>query len=102
MLDSVEHLRNSDQLRQLFSHYAKQGAANPEAWHPRLAQLDCDGRIDLVKLDGELIAFDFVVPNPGQTPCKYRLTRAGLKAIREIENSPDDEPGTLDIGNQAA
>jgi hypothetical protein len=102
MLDNLERLRNDPQLMQLFSHYAKLGAANPEAWHARLAQLNCDGRVDLVKLHGELIAFDFVEPNPGQTPCKYRLTRAGLKAIREIENSLDDEPGAVEVVNQAA
>ncbi len=102
MLDSLERLRNDPQLLLLFSHYAKLGETNPEAWHTRLAHLDCDGRVDLVKLHGELIAFDLVEPNPGQTPCKYRLTRAGLKAIREIANSPDDEPGPLHVGNQAA
>jgi hypothetical protein len=95
MFDNLERLRNSDQLRQLFGHYAKLGETNPEAWHPRLTQLDCDGRVDLVKLHGELIAFNWIESNTGQTPCKYRLTRAGQKAMQEIDSD------TSEIENQA-
>jgi hypothetical protein len=102
MLDNQERLRNDPQLMQLFSHYAKLGETNPEAWHTRLTQLDCeldcDELVDLVKLhgDGELIAFNWIEPNTGETPCNYRLTRAGQKAIREIDSD------TSEVENQAA
>ncbi len=96
MLDNQERLRNDPQLMQLFSHYAKLGETNPEAWHTRLTQLDCDGRVDLVKLHGELIAFNWIEPNTGQTPCNYRLTRAGRKTMQEIDSD------TSEVENQAA
>jgi hypothetical protein len=102
MLDNLERLRNSPQLLQLFSHYATLGEANPEAWRPRLMQMESDGKVDLVKLHGELIAFDFVEQNTGQMPCSYRLTRAGLKAVREIQVTADDAAGTVEVGKQAA
>lgn len=102
MLDNLERLRNNPQLLQLFGHYARLGEANPEAWHPRLMVMESDGRVDLVKLHGELIAFDYIDQNTGHTPCSYRLTRAGLKALREIENSADEEPGTVEVVTQAA
>jgi hypothetical protein len=92
--------RNNPQLLQLFSHYARLGETNPEAWHPRLMAMESDDRVDLVKLHGELMAFDYVEQNTGQMPCSYRLTRAGLKALQQI--SADDEPGTVEFVNQAA
>jgi hypothetical protein len=99
MLDNLERLRNNPQLLHLLGHYARLGATNPEAWRPRLAQMESDGRVDLVKLHGELIAFDYVEQNSGQMPCSYRFTRAGVKAFEQI--SADDEPGRA-IVDQAA
>jgi hypothetical protein len=102
MLDNLERLRNNPQLLQLFSHYEMLGKTNPEAWCPRLMQMESDGKVDLVKLHGELIAFDFIEQNTGQMPCSYRLTRAGLKAIREIQVVADDAVDTVGVGKQAA
>ena len=102
MLENLDRLRNNPQLLQLFNYCARPGKANLEAWHARSAHLQCDGKIDLVKLHGELIAFDFIEQNTGQLPCRYRLNRGGLKAIREIESSSDDEPRTAEVMNQAA
>jgi hypothetical protein len=65
-------------------------------WRSREMQMESDGKVDLVKLHGELIAFDFIEPNTGQMPCWYRLTRAGLKAVREIA------AGTGEVVNHAA
>lgn len=102
MLDNLERLRNNPQLLQLFSHYARLGEANPEAWHARLAQMEYDGKVDLVKLHGELIAFDFIEQNTGQLPCRYRLTRGGLKVFQEIENLTESEACSTEVTNQAA
>ncbi len=101
MLDNLDRLRNDAHLLRLLGHYARLGEANPEVWHPRLKVMESEEQIDLVKLHGELIAFDYVDQNTGHTPCSYRLTRAGLKALREIENTADDEAGLV-IVNQAA
>jgi hypothetical protein len=78
---------------QFLTHYAKLGETNPEAWHPLLMVMDSDGRVDLVKLHGELMAFAYVEQNSGQMPCSYRLTRAGVKALQQI--SENDEPGMV-------
>ena len=102
MLENLERLRNNPQLLELFSHYALLGETNPEAWHSRLTQLEGDERADLVKLHGQLIAFDWIEQNTGQMPCSYRLTRAGQKAIREIAKLTDDESGTVEDLNRAA
>ena len=97
MLDNMERLRNTPQLLDLFNHYAKLGETNPEVWHPRLTQIENDERADLVKLHGQLIAFDWIEQNTGQMPCSYRLTRAGLKAIREIAKLTCDETGAIGV-----
>ena len=102
MLDSMERLRNNPELLELFNHYANLGETNPEAWQLRLMQIENDGRADLVKLHGQLIAFDWIEQNTGQMPCSYRLTRAGLKALREIAKLTNDESGTVEIENRAA
>ena len=96
MLDGPERLRSSPQLLQLFTHYARLCEENPEAWQVRLTQMEGDGRVDLVKLHGELIAFDFVELDSGQMPCRYRLTRAGLKLFQQIKEE------TTEVVNQAA
>ena len=44
-------------------------------------------------LHGELIAFGWVEQNTGQVPSCYRITLAGLRAIRQAkaqENEDDD------------
>lgn len=102
MLDSLERLRTDPQLLHLFSLYADLCESNPEMWHPRLTQLEDDERADLVKLHGELIAFDLIEQNTGQMPCRYRLTRAGIKTFREIENLTEDHTSTTEVLKQAA
>ena len=44
MFDSLERLQSNSQLLQLFSHYARLGAASPEAWHLRLSEMESSGR----------------------------------------------------------
>ncbi len=90
MFDFLERLQNSPKLLQLFNHYATLGKTDPQAWHPRLMVMEGDESVDMAKLHGELIAYDFVDQNTGNLPCCYRLTRAGQKALRQIELTQEE------------
>jgi hypothetical protein len=93
MLDDVDHLRNNPHLVQLLSHYARLGAENRETWQGRLMKMEVVEPPELVKLHGELIAFAWVEQNTGQVPICYRITLAGLRAMRQaqVEENDDDE-----------
>ena len=53
---------------------------------------------ELVKLHGELIAFNWIEQNTGQVPISYRITQAGQKALRlALESDSDEaEPRTIE------
>ncbi len=100
MFDELDRLRESDALYQLLTHYAEAGAADREAWQDRLMELDGTPAAELVKLHGELIAYDWVIQNTGNTPvlkagvvsCCYRITTTGLRALKRARaDQPDDE-----------
>jgi hypothetical protein len=75
MLDDIQRLQNNPPLLQLLSHYALQGK---ESWTNRLMHLEGVESSELVKLHGELIAFNWADQNTGQVPCCYRVTSSGL------------------------
>jgi hypothetical protein len=82
MFDELERLGENEDLFALLAHYARVGTADREAWQGRLALLNGAGAEDLVRLHGELIAYDWVEQNTGEVPVCYRLTPAGLRAFR--------------------
>jgi hypothetical protein len=89
MFDELERLGKDEWLFALLAHYAKAGAADREAWRARLGQLDGVRAEELVKLHGELIAYDWVEQNTGEVPACYRVTPAGLRAFRHgMESRP--------------
>jgi hypothetical protein len=93
MLDDLDCLRHNPHLLQLLSHYAQPGEVNRETWQYRLTEMAEVEPRDLVKLHGELIAFQWVEQNTGQVPTSYRITLAGLRAMRVVqakEISDDD------------
>ena len=103
MFDDLEILRENPQLLWLFSHYAKLAEPHRETWHGRLMEMEGVGATELAQLHGELIAFDWIEQNTGQTPCCYRLTFAGLRAYRELQMSLNEGASDLEsAGNQAA
>ena len=87
MFDDFQRLRNNPNLLQLLSHYATLGK---ETWQPRLMQLDGVAASEMVKLHGELIAFDWADQNTGNVPCCYRVTLNGLRAIKQVNGSETD------------
>jgi hypothetical protein len=82
MFDELERLGESENLFALLTHYARAGAADREAWQGRLGQLNGARAEDVVRLHGELIAYDWAEQNTGEVPVCYRLTPAGLRAFR--------------------
>jgi hypothetical protein len=93
MLDDVDRLRHNAHLLQLLAHYAHLGEIDRETWQNRLMEMADVERPGLVKLHGELIAFGWVEQNTGQVPTCYRITPAGLRAMRKVhvqENEDDD------------
>ncbi len=60
-------------------------------WQGRLMVMEGVERPQLVKLHGMLIAFTWVEQNTGEIPCCYRITSAGLRAMRRVKADGDEE-----------
>jgi hypothetical protein len=99
MFDEIERLGEDEPLFRLLSHYAR--AADRAAWQDRLMGLDALRADDLVRLHGELLAYDWLEQNTGFTPVLragavpscYRATAAGLRALRQAQaRRPDCAP----------
>ena len=85
MSDELHSLTVSDALLQLLAHYVERAIPDRQAWHDRLMRLDrCEPR-DLSRLHGKLIAFGWLELNMGVLPACYRATRAGVKALDEVQ-----------------
>jgi hypothetical protein len=94
MFDELDRLREATELRTLLAHYAERGKADREAWQDRLNALDGVQPRELVRLHGELLAFGWIEQNTGVTPMPmpkggaapacYRVTSAGLRALRQV------------------
>lgn len=103
MFDDLQCLRDNSQLLELFSYYANLGEASAETWQGRRMQMDGVGAAELSKLHGELIAFDWIEQNTGLTPCCYRITQAGLRALRQMQSPEDlEEAPVMEALDQAA
>jgi hypothetical protein len=91
MLPEFDHLRSNPHLLELLSHYAQLGAEDREAWQPRLMQMEGVPPPELVKLHGELLAWGRLDQNTGHVPACYRITLAGLRAIRQAETQVNED-----------
>jgi hypothetical protein len=99
MLDDLQQLRESQELRQLLAHYAQGGALDREAWQDRLMELPGVPPRDLVRLHGQLIGYSWIEQNtgctpvlkPGMVPGCYRITPAGQRALRHVGRKQDEE-----------
>ncbi len=96
MLDDLDHLRNSPHLVKLLSQYAHLGAENRQIWQGRLMVMEGIEPPQLVKLHGQLIAFTWVEQNTGEIPCCYRITAAGLRAMRRVQAEDDSAEAEAD------
>jgi hypothetical protein len=98
MFDEHQRLRDTPELFTLLSHYADLAAPDRQAWHDRRMQLDgCESK-QLTRLHGELMAYGWLeqntgvvaVPQKGQAPGCYRVTRAGVKALEQVRSEDSD------------
>ncbi|HZT79936.1 MAG TPA: hypothetical protein VFA26_06940 [Gemmataceae bacterium] len=90
MFDEVERLRAEPRLLGLLQHYAEPAATDRETWLRRLARLDGATAEELVRLHGELLAYEWVELNVGETPAGYRVTPAGLRALKRAPLAQDE------------
>jgi hypothetical protein len=104
MFDDLERLRTNTALHELLVHYAILAENAPDTWQDRLMSLDGVDTRELARLHGELIACDWIEQNTGQcgtvkpgiVPGCYRVTAAGLRAIRKVRpGEPQEEPEEL-------
>lgn len=90
MLDDWDQLRKSPQLYRLLAHYADASGGDRSIWRDRLQAMEGVKARELVSLHGELLAQDWIEQNTGvievliqgAVPRCYRLTGAGLRALR--------------------
>jgi hypothetical protein len=101
--DDLRRLRETEALARLLAHYADLGAADREVWQDRAMRLDGVEPRQLVLLHGELIAYGWVEQNTGSTAVLkegivaacYRVTAAGVRALRQARDGNPDEDGRL-------
>jgi hypothetical protein len=92
MFDDSQRLRDNPQLLFLLSHYAQLGNEDRATWRDRLMQIEGVEPKQLSALHGELIAFDWIEQNTGQTISRpdgtlsacYRITLNGLREYRRF------------------
>jgi hypothetical protein len=109
--DGWPRLREGEALALLLAHYADLGAVDREAWLDRRMGLEGAEPRELVRLHGQLIACGWVEQNTGATPLLkpgvvaacYRVTAAGLRALRQARDGDPEEDGQLaEAGPDAA
>jgi hypothetical protein len=104
MLDEIAHLRTNPPLLQLLTHYARGAEPNRDAWHNRLMSIDGVERSEITQLHGELLAYDWIELNGGQSDhllpgACYRITMDGLRAYRMV-NGTDAEVQVPAVGEE--
>ena len=109
--DGWPRLRESEALGRLLTHYAELGAADREAWQDRRMDLEGVEPRELVRLHGQLLARGWLEQNTGATPmlrpgavaARYRVTAAGLRALRQArDGDPGEDEGLADAGAERA
>ena len=109
--DGWPRLRESEALGRLLTHYADLGAADREARQDRRMALEGVESRELVRLHGQLIACGWLEQNTGATPVLrpgivaacYRVTAAGLRALRQArDGDPGEDDGPTEAGAEGA
>ena len=96
MVDEMERLRSVKGLCELLRQYAVLAAADRQAWQDRIAEMPGALPRELVQLHGELLAYGWLEQNTGLTPVLragfapscYRVTPAGLRALKNLQAEP--------------
>jgi hypothetical protein len=92
MFEELDELQNDGSLVRLLAHYAQVGLKDREAWQDRVMEMQGLEARELTRLHGLLLAHGWVEQNTGMTPvlkreaaaCSYRITGAGLRAMRGL------------------
>ncbi len=93
MFNELVLLRDNPSLFAVLSHYAALAGPDRQAWQDRRMQQEgCEGR-EMTRIHGELIAYGWVEQNTGMTPVLrkgeapacYRVTSAGLRALKQVK-----------------
>jgi hypothetical protein len=92
MFDDLDRLRQRPELTRLLSHYAQLASVDREAWQDRCMTFEDVDTKGLTRLHGELIAFDWIEQNTGQTSTSdgsavskcYRITGSGVRALARV------------------
>ena len=109
--DGWPRLREGEALARLLTHHADLGSADQEAWQDRRMDLERAEPRELVRLHGQLIACGWVEQNTGATPLLkpgvvaacYRVTAAGLRALRQArDGDPGEDDGLAEAGAEEA
>ena len=109
--DGWPRLREGEALARLLTHYADLGAADQEAWQDRRMALEGAEPRDLVRLHGQLLARGWLEQNtgatrvlrPGAVAACYRVTAAGLRALRQArDGDPGEDDGLAEAGAEEA
>jgi hypothetical protein len=103
MIDEMARLRATVGLCDLLRHYAALAAADRQTWQDRLAELAGASVRELVQFHGELIAYGWLEQNTGQTPVLragsapacYRVTPAGLRALKNLHAEPAETTASV-------
>ena len=104
-------LRQSKALARLLTHYADLGVADREAWQDRRMDLEGVEPRELVRRHGRLLARGWLEQNSGSAPvlkpgavaAGYRVTAAGLRALRQArDGDPEEDDGLAEAGAEEA
>jgi hypothetical protein len=98
MFNDLEHLRDDVGLFNLLTHYADLAGPDRQAWQDRCMRLEACEPAELIRLHGWLIGSGWLEQNTGVTPgwrkgeapgC-YRITPAGLRALKQVRSGELD------------
>jgi hypothetical protein len=98
-MDELQLLRDNESLQQLLRHYGEAAGEDREVWQDRVMHLDGARPDELARLHGLLLASDWLEQNTGATPVLrrgavprcYRITSAGLRALKRVEVLQEEE-----------
>jgi hypothetical protein len=98
-MDELQLLRDNESLHQLLRHYGEAAGEDREVWQDRVMDLEGTRPDELARLHGLLLASDWLEQNTGATtvlrrgavPRCYRITSAGLRALKRVEVPQEDE-----------
>jgi hypothetical protein len=94
--DEMERLRTASGLNDLLRHYADLAVPDRHVWQDRLAELAGASPREIIQFHGELLAYGWLEQNAGPAPLLkagivpacYRVTTAGLRALKSLQAEP--------------